>query len=191
MLLYAFHLWNFRPFSVLDQHLSTACHSLPFSVSSQQPSRSDCSWLITYLFLNLLAPSTGPDLTKYIAFFLLLALACLHYLATSFRIGGLYWYFAASRPFLSSLFIRKLYDINKYKYSYGSFYVSVKLPTYPSPKPTLTLSSYLGKNIGLGEGRWAVSQKRKMTLLIYSEALLGVVRLSLVWISKQAVTVSS
>ena len=24
----------------------------------------------------------------------------------------------------------------------GSFYVSVKLPTYPSPKPTLTLSSH-------------------------------------------------
>ena len=24
----------------------------------------------------------------------------------------------------------------------GSFYVSVKLPTYPSPKPTLTLRSY-------------------------------------------------
>ena len=34
----------------------------------------------------------------------------------------------------------------------GSFYVSVKLPTYPSPKPTLTLSSYLGQNVGLGEG---------------------------------------
>ena len=34
----------------------------------------------------------------------------------------------------------------------GSFYVSVKLPTYLSPKPTLTLSSYLGQNFGLGEG---------------------------------------
>ena len=34
----------------------------------------------------------------------------------------------------------------------GSFYVSMKLPTYPSPKPTLTLSSYLGQNVGLGEG---------------------------------------
>ena len=34
----------------------------------------------------------------------------------------------------------------------GSFYVSVKLPTYPSPKPTLTLSSYCGQNVGLGEG---------------------------------------
>ena len=34
----------------------------------------------------------------------------------------------------------------------GSFYVSGKLPTYPSTKPTLTLSSYLGQNVGLGEG---------------------------------------
>ena len=34
----------------------------------------------------------------------------------------------------------------------GSFYVSGKLPTYPSPKPTLILSSHLGQNIGLGEG---------------------------------------
>ena len=37
-------------------------------------------------------------------------------------------------------------------YLSGSFYVSVKLPTYPSPKPTLTLISYLGQNVGLGEG---------------------------------------
>ena len=34
----------------------------------------------------------------------------------------------------------------------GSFYFSVKLPTYPSPKPALTLRSYLGQNVGLGEG---------------------------------------
>ena len=27
-----------------------------------------------------------------------------------------------------------------------------KLPIYPSPKPTLTLTSYLGQNVGLGEG---------------------------------------
>ena len=42
-----------------------------------------------------------------------------------------------------------------------SFCVSVKLPTYSSPKPTLTLSSYLGQNVGLGRGRWAVSQTRE------------------------------
>ena len=27
-----------------------------------------------------------------------------------------------------------------------------KLPTYPSPKPTLSLTSHLGQNVGLGEG---------------------------------------
>ena len=41
----------------------------------------------------------------------------------------------------------------------GSFYVSGKLPIYPSPKPTLTLSSYLEQNVGLGD---AVARKRKM-----------------------------
>ena len=35
---------------------------------------------------------------------------------------------------------------------FGSFYLSGKLPTYPSPKPTLTLTSHLGQNVGLGEG---------------------------------------
>ena len=33
-----------------------------------------------------------------------------------------------------------------------SLYVSGKLSIYPSPKPTLTLWSHLGKNVGLGEG---------------------------------------
>ena len=33
-----------------------------------------------------------------------------------------------------------------------SIKVSGKLPTYPSPKSTLTLTSHLGQNIGLGEG---------------------------------------
>ena len=27
-----------------------------------------------------------------------------------------------------------------------------KLPTYPSPNPTLKLTSHLGQNVGLGEG---------------------------------------
>ena len=35
----------------------------------------------------------------------------------------------------------------------GSIYVSGKLPTYPSPKSTLTLTSHLGQNVGLGEGK--------------------------------------
>ena len=28
-----------------------------------------------------------------------------------------------------------------------------KLPTYPSPKPTLTLTFHSGQNVGLGEGK--------------------------------------
>ena len=32
------------------------------------------------------------------------------------------------------------------------YYVTGKLPTYPSPKPTLTLISHLGQNVGLKEG---------------------------------------
>ena len=27
-----------------------------------------------------------------------------------------------------------------------------RLPTYPSPKPTLTLTSHIGQNVGVGEG---------------------------------------
>ena len=45
--------------------------------------------------------------------------------------------------------IRKLIDAKQH----GSFYVSGKLPTYPSLKPTLKLSSYLEQKVGLGEGQ--------------------------------------
>ena len=34
----------------------------------------------------------------------------------------------------------------------GSLHVSGKLPTYPSPRPTLTLTSHLGHNVALGVG---------------------------------------
>ena len=34
----------------------------------------------------------------------------------------------------------------------GSIKVSGKLPICPSPKLTLTLTSHLGQNVGLGEG---------------------------------------
>ena len=34
----------------------------------------------------------------------------------------------------------------------GSIEVSGKLPTYPYPKSTLSVTSNLGKNVGLGEG---------------------------------------
>ena len=33
----------------------------------------------------------------------------------------------------------------------------LELSTYPSPKPTLTFTSHLGQNFGLGRGGWAVS----------------------------------
>ena len=36
---------------------------------------------------------------------------------------------------------------------YELLQVSVKLPTYPSPKPTLTLTSHLRQNVGLREGQ--------------------------------------
>ena len=36
--------------------------------------------------------------------------------------------------------------------SFGIIILSGKLPTYPFPKPTSTLTSLLGQNVGLGEG---------------------------------------
>ena len=36
--------------------------------------------------------------------------------------------------------------------TFGLFYVSGKLPTYPSPKPTFILTSDLRQNVGSGEG---------------------------------------
>ena len=38
------------------------------------------------------------------------------------------------------------------EFVWGSLYISGKLPTYPSPKQTLTLTSHVGQNVGLGEG---------------------------------------
>ena len=35
---------------------------------------------------------------------------------------------------------------------FGSLYISGKLPSYPSPRPTFTLTFHLEKNVGLGEG---------------------------------------
>ena len=40
------------------------------------------------------------------------------------------------------------------------FPVKGKLPTHPSPKPTLTLKSHLGQNVDLGEG-WVGSFPEK------------------------------
>ena len=44
----------------------------------------------------------------------------------------------------------------------GSMYVSGKLPTYPSPKLTLTLTSRFGKNVRFGKGLWGVAQKHSL-----------------------------
>ena len=41
-------------------------------------------------------------------------------------------------------------------------YVSGKLPTYPSPNSTLTLTCHLGQIWAWGRGRWAVSQRSIM-----------------------------
>ena len=37
--------------------------------------------------------------------------------------------------------------------------VGIVVPTYPSLKPTLTVTSYLGQNVGLGEGSMGSFQK--------------------------------
>ena len=53
----------------------------------------------------------------------------------------------------------------------GTLYFSGKLLTYPSPKPTSTLTSHLGQNVGLdegGKGIHAVSQKR-ITAMIHTD----------------------
>ena len=36
--------------------------------------------------------------------------------------------------------------------NFGSIKICGKLPTYPYPKPKLSLTSHLGQNVALGEG---------------------------------------
>ena len=54
----------------------------------------------------------------------------------------------------------------------GTLYFSGKLLTYPFPKPTSTLTTHLGQNVGLEEGGrvggHAVSQKR-ITAMIHTD----------------------
>ena len=38
------------------------------------------------------------------------------------------------------------------EFFFGSLHLAGKLPTYPSPKARLALTSHLGQNVGLGEG---------------------------------------
>ena len=44
---------------------------------------------------------------------------------------------------------------------------------YPSPKPTLSVTSHLGQNVGLEEGRWSVSQKPKVTFRVIISVSVG------------------
>ena len=45
---------------------------------------------------------------------------------------------------------------------FGSMYVSRKLPTYPSPILTSCPKREVSVNLGLGRGRWAISQKHTL-----------------------------
>ena len=63
------------------------------------------------------------------------------------------------RLFVSEFLAEKVYI--------GSMYVSGKLPTYPSPNLTLTLLAS-NKMLGLGRGRWAVSQKKYIFPFVFT-----------------------
>ena len=52
---------------------------------------------------------------------------------------------------ISAVFISKEKVVQEIEKS-DQFWFPGKLPTYPSPKPTLTLTSPLVENDGLGEG---------------------------------------
>ena len=52
---------------------------------------------------------------------------------------------------------------------FGSLYISGKLPTYPSPKPTFCLKWKVSVDVGIEEGRWAVSQKCIMICIFGGE----------------------
>ena len=60
------------------------------------------------------------------------------------------WCWCFSEPFFSHVIV-------------GSMYVSGNLPTYPSPNLTFGLK----QEVGLGRGRWAVSQKHTMFLIVF------------------------
>ena len=48
--------------------------------------------------------------------------------------------------------LKLITDSNAQDHGFHKETYTWKLPTYPSPKPTLTLTSDLGQNVGLGEG---------------------------------------
>ena len=47
--------------------------------------------------------------------------------------------------------VQKLQSLKR-KVTHTSKFKSILVPTYPSPKPTLTLIFHLGQNVGSGEG---------------------------------------
>ena len=55
---------------------------------------------------------------------------------------------------MSKLYFLTAKQVNAsfFEFFFGSLYLAGKLPTYPSPKARLTLTSHLGQNVGLGEG---------------------------------------
>ena len=66
-----------------------------------------------------------------------------------------------SCPEVPNIILKVRIRIHRYVFNYrhffrserltGSIQVPEKMPTYPSPKSKLTVSSHLGRNVGLGE----------------------------------------
>ena len=77
---------------------------------------------------------------------------------------------AFSNPNVQGLILWSFWSQSSWRGPYtslvdGNDWQVSKNTTYPSLKATFTLTSHLGKNVGLGESRWgAVSQKRMMSL---------------------------
>ena len=69
---------------------------------------------------------------------------CLHYTQEWYRISSI-----CDSPLQTP--VRRSFTYRN-RAKIRSIWVSRKLPTYPSPKLTLTLTSHLGQNDGLGEG---------------------------------------
>ena len=69
---------------------------------------------------------------------------------------GLYSGWHRMRPVLTTtattFFIYCMYKTEVQGKKTGSVEVSGKLPAYPSPKPTFSLTSHLGQHVDLGEG---------------------------------------
>ena len=74
---------------------------------------------------------------------------------------------AFSNPNVQGLILWSFWSQSSWRGPYtslvdGNDWQVSKNTTYPSLKPTSALTFHLGQNVGLGKGRWAVSQKRMM-----------------------------